>query len=371
MSDREGKGGPIPRSTDDEILAVFWEVGEPVLTVRELSEHLPLERRQVQNRLEALEAEGRVQRKTLQGKYAPTVWWPADMGLPLEDSPSPESDYRIGIEPVDALDLDGRKVTLQSRRYAVNAVFAFLFLQKQAEPAVLKKLAWATEPNKTYQSPGSLWNNCIEKALSGAPFLFKQSDSGWELTALAQSLSEQADDLLLWNDWEQNKQSYIESIFRVFWQQYDDYLTPREFQFAHTGDPSKIVIELSDIDVPIVCIIAPDSMFWTKGIGTLQCQVPLSNEAEGFEALAANRETVNTDLHKIDSPPTPVIQWNQVEGNSSETTIIAVMREITIDASRVDLSNPNSHLTFPPIQHPQWLEEVIEQLHDILARYIY
>lgn len=67
------KGGPKPRVSDDELLAIFREAREPVLTASEVAEGLPIGRRAVHKRLRDLEARGELKSKKVGGRSA--VWW--------------------------------------------------------------------------------------------------------------------------------------------------------------------------------------------------------------------------------------------------------------------------------------------------------
>lgn len=72
MSD-ESKRGPKPQVSDDELLAVFVQSSDPVLTSTEVAEHVSIERRSVYDRLLKLEQSGRLQSKKVGGRT--TVWW--------------------------------------------------------------------------------------------------------------------------------------------------------------------------------------------------------------------------------------------------------------------------------------------------------
>lgn len=62
--------------TDKEILNLFRESQDPVLSTAEVAEHLPLARRSVYDRLVALRDEGKLTSKQIGGRN--TVWWLAD-----------------------------------------------------------------------------------------------------------------------------------------------------------------------------------------------------------------------------------------------------------------------------------------------------
>jgi len=70
------KPGPKPSVTDDEILELFRDTDDPVLSTAEVAEQLPLERRSVYDRLVALREGDRIDGKQIGGRN--TVWWIPD-----------------------------------------------------------------------------------------------------------------------------------------------------------------------------------------------------------------------------------------------------------------------------------------------------
>ncbi|MFC6954100.1 FaeA/PapI family transcriptional regulator [Halorubellus litoreus] len=72
----DSKPGRKPRVTDEEILAVFEETDDPVLSTAEVADALPLQRRSVYNRLVQLEEAGQLTRKQIGGRN--TIWWLSD-----------------------------------------------------------------------------------------------------------------------------------------------------------------------------------------------------------------------------------------------------------------------------------------------------
>ena len=67
------KPGPTPSVTDEEILSLFRETTDPVLSTAEVAEQIPLKRRSVYNRLVSLREDGRLASKKIGGRN--TVWW--------------------------------------------------------------------------------------------------------------------------------------------------------------------------------------------------------------------------------------------------------------------------------------------------------
>jgi transposase len=70
------KPGPKPSVTDDELIAVFQEAEDPVMSTSEVTERVSLTRRSVYDRLASLREEGKLNGKQIGGKN--TVWWISD-----------------------------------------------------------------------------------------------------------------------------------------------------------------------------------------------------------------------------------------------------------------------------------------------------
>ena len=70
---KETKPGPTPRISDEEILAIFRDSEDPVLSTGEVTERIPLKRRATYNRLQSLTDEGQLKSKQIGGQN--TVWW--------------------------------------------------------------------------------------------------------------------------------------------------------------------------------------------------------------------------------------------------------------------------------------------------------
>ncbi len=69
----ERKRGPKPRVSDEEILKIFRQSADPVLTASEVATEIPIKRRSVYDRLVQLEEEGLLESKKVGGRT--TVWW--------------------------------------------------------------------------------------------------------------------------------------------------------------------------------------------------------------------------------------------------------------------------------------------------------
>lgn len=103
MAQQVTDGGRKPRVTDQEILDVFREHQDPVLSTAEVADLLPIKRRGTLNRLRRLEEEeGAVVSKQIGGRN--TVWWltsePRAPSTPERDDIAPSS-LSHGHEPPD------------------------------------------------------------------------------------------------------------------------------------------------------------------------------------------------------------------------------------------------------------------------------
>lgn len=67
------KAGRKPRVSDEEILQVFREADDPVLSTAEVTDLLPIKRSGTYKRLVALREEGQLTGKEIGGRN--TVWW--------------------------------------------------------------------------------------------------------------------------------------------------------------------------------------------------------------------------------------------------------------------------------------------------------
>jgi predicted transcriptional regulator len=76
MSDGS-KPGPKPKVSDEEILRLFRESVDPVLSTAEVTEEVPLKRRATYDRLVALDEQGKLDSKQIGGRN--TVWWLTEM----------------------------------------------------------------------------------------------------------------------------------------------------------------------------------------------------------------------------------------------------------------------------------------------------
>ncbi|RKS81453.1 hypothetical protein BDK61_0739 [Haloarcula quadrata] len=72
MSDGS-KSGRKPRVTDEEILQLFEDTDDPVLSTAEVTEQLPIKRSATYKRLSALQDEEQLTGKDIGGRNS--IWW--------------------------------------------------------------------------------------------------------------------------------------------------------------------------------------------------------------------------------------------------------------------------------------------------------
>ena len=101
MPESTNKSGRKRRVTDADLLNVFRETVDPVLSTAEVSDALPIKRRGTLNRLRGLEDAGKLDSKQIGGRN--TVWW-----LLKEDASGFESDpsVEVGGSPETTLDTE-------------------------------------------------------------------------------------------------------------------------------------------------------------------------------------------------------------------------------------------------------------------------
>lgn len=99
--------GRKPRVDDGDILDVFREHGDPVLSTAEVADELPIKRRGTLNRLQQLEDDDVIQSKPIGGRN--TVWW-------LDDVPGDEDLHTANARLHTVADESGADVPGPDRR---------------------------------------------------------------------------------------------------------------------------------------------------------------------------------------------------------------------------------------------------------------
>lgn len=169
MPESTDAGGRKPRVTDADLLDVFRSTTDPVLSTAEVSDALPIKRRGTLNRLRALEAEGRLDSKTVGGRN--TVWWLAGTVTVDEERREPATDAARSDpgeesgEDADGTDDDtdrltaalNRLDTTDDRRDAVRACVEYLRENETARKSGFVDDVYPDHP-AGYKSTGGWWN---------------------------------------------------------------------------------------------------------------------------------------------------------------------------------------------------------------------
>ena len=108
----ETDGGRKPRVTDEDLLDVFRQTNDPVLSTAEVADEIPIQRRGTLRRLRSLEADGDLDSKQIGGRN--TVWWESDLTTTDADRDTSETgENSPEIDPIldesngaDAVDND-------------------------------------------------------------------------------------------------------------------------------------------------------------------------------------------------------------------------------------------------------------------------
>lgn len=171
----------------DDVVAALHEHPEPVATAADLAEQLPCGDRTVLNRLDVLEAAGRVERKEAGARAV--VWWLPGTRKPRPDAPererrlapdqadlaesvdhdpeTPEEPAEDGREEgiaeyglpelISDLDLPGSGETLEERRDAVRVCVEYLQARGTAQKSDFIEDVYPERPAR-YESSGGWWN---------------------------------------------------------------------------------------------------------------------------------------------------------------------------------------------------------------------
>ena len=127
----KNRPGPIPNTSDEDIIDAVRNGDTPVLTTRGVADALPISRRAVTRRLNRLHDEGSIEKMDVGPKAK--VWWVEDDDEPLQSSEVvevevPDEDELPGPNaPIGELetaidDLRGRRSRVESPRWRMDRV---------------------------------------------------------------------------------------------------------------------------------------------------------------------------------------------------------------------------------------------------------
>ena len=112
MPEGNNTGGRKPRVSDSDLLAVFRDTTDPVLSTGEVADAVPIKRRGVLNRLRGLEDAGELESKQIGGRN--TVWWvgaESDTPNMSDGLPSGPGDVTRDTVGEDAARADAERTT--------------------------------------------------------------------------------------------------------------------------------------------------------------------------------------------------------------------------------------------------------------------
>lgn len=197
--------GRNPRVTDADLLAVFDDTDDPVLSTAEVADRLPIKRRGTLDRLRRLEDRGDVASKPIGGRN--TVWWrvaaadvehvdagediAADGSSPSRTAPvesaapaaAPQEDDERGDDAPDDL-LDGVKFPYNNdrerevRTAAIRRAYALVRERGEIQSREIQETVWEEfkdeqigySASESGRGPGyTLWNSCVSDALRDLP----------------------------------------------------------------------------------------------------------------------------------------------------------------------------------------------------------
>ena len=372
MSEESSPAGRKPRVKDEDITGVFWNADTPVLSTSDVADELPITKRATFDRLSKLEEAG-----TLGSELFPAggsevrVWWHTTVaGVPQAWSQSNPTSNKIGNEIIDSLDLSGDGETLNDRRHAVNTVFKYLFTKGEAPSSELRTVAWAANSSNTYGSQGSLWNNCVSKALSQTTslFAFYKEDDAWKLTTFGESIKSELGENSLWENWTENKKSLNAAIFQIFWRGFNEFveLNNTDLQLSDPEPENTHTVRFRDVESPIVFQLELQDEVWLDLTGTLSSHLQIQDDEETIRSLINNQESIQTEL---EIPTT----WRRLEEGDRTALQVTASKDVNLDPTRMDIrQRSNSSEGEPlPIQNPQWVIEVTGKFHEVFHTQIY
>lgn len=178
---QHNSSGRKPRVSDRELLDVFSQHSDPVLSTAEVAQYVPIKRRGVLRRLRKLEQQGELSSKAIGGRN--TVWWIRSLETD-ENSSQNDSERHAGtqghnretdvresdraitthIELVAVETLPGSGSKLARRKEALQATVEYLKANVTVTPREFQEEVYP-EHKAGYATAQSWWKNCIYKGL--------------------------------------------------------------------------------------------------------------------------------------------------------------------------------------------------------------
>jgi hypothetical protein len=189
------KGGRKPRVTDKDLLDVFRDAEDPVLSTAEVADAVPIKRRGTLNRLRDLEDAGDLESKQIGGRN--TVWWlaglmdtesdrsetPAD--TPTTDGDAESADTRAESDTLaedvrDYLEREDLGPKTPHGRSAVVDVFRYLREHGTAKTGEIQEAVYPEYADE-WGTERTMWNT-LDRDLGDVPGVEKPGRGKWAYT---------------------------------------------------------------------------------------------------------------------------------------------------------------------------------------------
>lgn len=178
MTDSAGPGRK-PRVSDDDLLAVFTNADDPVLTATEIAEKVPIGKRAVLKRLAILDEQDAVESKHVGARAR--VWWSTTAAPSGGTDPVADDIDELARAAVDELGKSWSDDALAVRVDALAAAYQYLRDQESASKSDFTDNVYP-EHSAGYGTPdGAWWRSLIRPGLEEMPHTVKPSGGGkWQ-----------------------------------------------------------------------------------------------------------------------------------------------------------------------------------------------
>lgn len=178
MTDDTGPGRK-PVVTDDDLLAVFTETDDPVLTASEIAEEVPIGKRAVLDRLNDLDEQDAVESKRVGARAR--VWW-STTSLPSGSNEPVNDDIEdLAQAAIDDLEKSWTGNALDVRIDALAAAYQYLREEGSASKSDFTEDVYPDHPGGYGTPDGGWWRSLIRPGLAEMPGTVKPQGGGeWQ-----------------------------------------------------------------------------------------------------------------------------------------------------------------------------------------------
>lgn len=275
------------RVRDYEILEVFADTNDPVLSTSEVADQFDIGTAGMNYRLEKLEKEGHLKSKNAGNAK---VWWHASLCDHLEDISIDVERYTIGVEVIDSLDIPGDDEQLKARRQAVSEIYQLIFEQEEVKSPFLKERSVELVSGTGYQGT-SIWDHCVRPSL-GQTILFDHSRSSpsatgihdavdwWYLTNTARRLKETYGENALWENWDDRRKAWEHTLKSELWDSIFQYTKQEGIPLEKPPYSKKKEFKAS-LDSQLALLFSYDltDHIWFSSSGTLTLEIEVEPES--------------------------------------------------------------------------------------------